>query len=144
MLCKSLLATVNTQDVTSDVVLSRASSLTSVLQDITQVSDYALANCTLALVETVVRYPLIAGEASTASICVEAFSNVLSKGSRLSKTLLANVTQAMSALNSGMQAGKFDIAATIDIYINFLIWGLIRNGRRSNSDHFDHSECESF
>jgi hypothetical protein len=66
-LCAAIYSTLSIQDVTADVVLSRATSIVDILLDPRQISTYALSNCTAALVQTVQDYPSLAGLDSTAS-----------------------------------------------------------------------------
>lgn len=101
-LCIGLYASMAAQDVTSDVVLGRASSISMVLQDVTQISDVALRYCASALVETVRRNPH--ETAAIATQAVEAFSHVLAGGSRVPPALLANVSQAITLLTGAVQS----------------------------------------
>ena len=102
-LCVGLYNTLGIQDVSLDVITSRASSISSILLDITQITDIALGNCTAALVETILEYPTIAGSPTTFALCSSALSTVLEKGAGLPKALLASVSVALSALATGVQ-----------------------------------------
>ena len=103
-LCVGLFRTLGIQDVSSDVITSRASSISSILLDITQITDAALGNCTAALVQTINSYPAVAGAGTTAGLCAQALSNVLEKGAGLPKELLAGVSSALTALTAGVQS----------------------------------------
>lgn len=100
-LCLSSYSSLKYQDVSSDVVLSRASSIANILLDLTQVTDAALSNCTAVLVDTVNNYPDLAGSSSVAPTVVSALSNVLKKGTSLSSSLLSDVNSALQALSLG-------------------------------------------
>ena len=52
-MCSSIYKSLDIQDVTADVVSSRASSISSVLLFMDQITDDALSNCTIALAQTV-------------------------------------------------------------------------------------------
>jgi hypothetical protein len=96
--------TVGQQDVSTSVVISRANSISSLLVDISQVTERALGFCAAALVETIVDNPEVAGMSDTATLCMSALSSVLEKSSVISTALLNNVTKAMSLLTDGIQS----------------------------------------
>jgi hypothetical protein len=52
LMCVSLLSSVDIQDASSDVIRSRASSISKLLVDLSQLSNSALSNCTKALLRT--------------------------------------------------------------------------------------------
>jgi hypothetical protein len=103
-LCLGLYETLSIQDVSSDVVISRATSIANILIDSSQLSDDGFSNCTAALVGTIQSDPEIAGSASTASLCMTALSTVLQKGSSLSSDLVTNISSAVTTLNNGIQS----------------------------------------
>jgi hypothetical protein len=100
-LCSNIYAAMAIQDVSVDVVRSRAESIGNALIDIDQISDSAVHNCTEALVETVIGYPALSCAESTTALVTTALSRVLARGSRLSSALLERVTQATAALVRG-------------------------------------------
>ena len=104
LFCESLAATLGIQDVSSDVIASRMSSISSILLDMSQISDWALGNCSVALIATITDNPGIAGLSTIAPQCMAALSNVLEKGSSLPSWLLGNVSSTISVLSNGMQA----------------------------------------
>ena len=61
LMCESVYKALNIQDVTSDVILSRASTVISLLVDVTQLSQFGLLNCTWVLLETIYQYPEVIG-----------------------------------------------------------------------------------
>jgi hypothetical protein len=102
-MCAGLYSTLALQVVTLDVIAARVNAISALLQDITQISDYALANCTATLVATVTANADLAGDSSVASQCAGALSAVLAKGSGLPSALLVNVTTALAKLSAGIQ-----------------------------------------
>lgn len=112
-LCVGMYRTVELQDVTADVVAMRASTIASVLLDMSQITDAALSNCTAALVETITKYPSLAGASTTANLCAQALSNVLAKGSALPTPLAMNVSEALTALATGIQ-GNMAVGQTFN------------------------------
>ena len=62
LLCESLFATLAIQDTTADVVVSRATTIASLLSDPTQLSETGLTNCSYALLDTIGMYPDLSGE----------------------------------------------------------------------------------
>ena len=75
-LCSSVYSTVLVQDVSSDVVKSRMSSISDILQDVTQISDLALFQCTYTLIATIEADPVLAGQLDLATYSVKALNNV--------------------------------------------------------------------
>jgi hypothetical protein len=102
-LCAGLYSTLGMQDVSSDVLISWANAVSSILLDGNQVSDAAAINCTSVLIETINAYPAIAGQTAVAVQSINAFSNVLNKGPALSPGLVSNVTKTLSTLLTALQ-----------------------------------------
>jgi hypothetical protein len=100
-MCYSIYHTLGIQDVSADVVRTRAFSVGNILLDVSQLTLSGLANCTAALVETVTAYPDLACEGTGLTLVSNALSNVLSKGNQLPEELLNNVSLAISALSGG-------------------------------------------
>jgi hypothetical protein len=115
-LCVGLYKTISIQDVSLDVILSRASSVSNILLDISELSDAGFGNCTAALIETINSDPDLAGSESTATLCMEALSSVLQKGSSLAPGLVTNITNTLTVLNNGIQlsmaVGQQSVALT--------------------------------
>ncbi|KAJ1402954.1 REJ domain-containing protein [Ochromonadaceae sp. CCMP2298] len=103
-MCYGVYKTLSLQDVTADVVQSRALVVGNILQDISQISDPALGNCTQALVETVVQYPSLSCIGTSSQLVTAALSNVLQKGLSLPPDLLESVTLALLSLSEGCQS----------------------------------------
>ena len=75
-LCLSIYSTVTLQDLRSDVIKSRMSSIADILQDITQISDEALLKCSSSLITTIETDPSLAGQVNLASYSLKALNNV--------------------------------------------------------------------
>ena len=103
-LCENLYKTISFQDVDKEVIVSRCTTVAEVLQDLDQISDYALVTCTAVLATTVIDNPDIVGAASTSNIVAQALSAVLAKGSSLSQTLRDAVQLGIEALSIGAQS----------------------------------------
>jgi hypothetical protein len=114
-MCVGLYKTLSIQDVTSDVVTSRATSIANILLDATQLSDDGFANCTVALIDTVRGDPELAGSGATATLCMEALSTVLQKGSGLSSALVTNISSTLTYLTNGMQASMAIGQQTVEL-----------------------------
>jgi hypothetical protein len=102
-LCSSIYAAMALQDVSADVVSSRALTISNILLDINQLSDAGLASCTSALVETVTENPAYACTGNAFALVSKALSNVLAKGISLPSDLLTGVSSALAALTTGCQ-----------------------------------------
>jgi hypothetical protein len=115
-LCVGLYKTIRIQDVSQDVILSRATSVSNILLDISELSDTGFGNCTAALVETINSDPILAGSEVTALLCMEALSSILQRGSSLSAGLATNISNALTALSNGIQSnmavGQVSVAFT--------------------------------
>ena len=108
-LCASVYGLLSIQDISADVVSSRASSVGAVLKHIEEISDSALENCTLALTETVIAAvaldpDYVAGNDDVLQTISDAFSAVLAKGSELPAALLVDVEDAVDAVAAAVQA----------------------------------------
>jgi hypothetical protein len=104
LMCASLYATVDLQDLDATVITSRANSVSSLLLDMTQMTDYALRNCTSVLTETIESGVQYIVDANVANQCYGALSGVLSKGSSLPSELLDDVISSIALLADQMQS----------------------------------------
>jgi hypothetical protein len=102
LLCSSIYKTVSRQDVVTDTVIARASLISQLLFDPTLLTEAALENCTLALVETIVDNPSIASQLSVATGSLQSLSGLL--GASLDQALMDEVDAAISVLVTGMQS----------------------------------------
>ena len=75
-LCHALVHTLAFQDVTNDVVLSRTSSIITILADMSLISIYALYNCSIVLLYTIENDPVLVGTPALASAVVNTLSQV--------------------------------------------------------------------
>ena len=73
-------------------------SLSTVMNDLTLVSDAAYLDCSKALVESVNNRPDEAAADGTIDVVMAGFSSILSKGYPLPGTVLTDVTNAITSL----------------------------------------------
>lgn len=103
-LCTSLNNIVDSQDVTADVILSRAASIADIMLDITQITDDALVTCTSVLLSTVNdNLEYIGADSSAVSIITKALSNVLAFGNGLSEGMLNDISDCIDNIVSRSQ-----------------------------------------
>ena len=100
-LCVSIYDTVAIQDISSDVVRSRSSTISSLLTDASQLTTEAIANCTWALINTISLAPEYVGQEGVSDLAAGTLSAVLALD--LNANLLANVSKALSDLTSSIQ-----------------------------------------
>jgi hypothetical protein len=111
-LCHAMLRSTETQGITSDIAVARATSLAAIMEDPTQLSDEALTNCTEVLVRTIFGDPVVAGGTSTLLLhSMHVFSLALDRAnsagpSSLPEGILASIYDGVSVLAEGVQAGK--------------------------------------
>jgi len=105
-MCKTLFAMIELQDVSRDVVISRASSIASLLSDVSQISDNALVSCSAALTKTVIENARYLSTDNDAIVISNSLSNVLAVGSRLVDypEILSAVSQSIHALSVATQS----------------------------------------
>lgn len=101
--CHNILAMSAVQLVTKDVVASRALSIGSLLADPTQLSMFALHNCTQVLRDTVVRNSLLAANDANYAAILTALSRALNTLHADSAVLAQMVSDAVTALCLGRQ-----------------------------------------
>ncbi len=103
-LCTSISKIVDSQDVTADLILSRATSIADIMLDITQITDDALATCTSVLLSTVKdNLEYIGSDSNTVSIITKALSNVLAFGNSLSEGMLSDISDCINNIVSSSQ-----------------------------------------
>jgi hypothetical protein len=102
-LCHSLQRAVALEDVRPDIVRSRATSVASVLLDVTQISEEALWNCSEVLVSTILEYPQYVGDSTVAPLMASALSMVLNKGADLPSNLTTVILEALTQLSASIQ-----------------------------------------
>lgn len=100
-LCSAIYKSLELQDVSADVIQSRALSISNVLVDIEQINTDALGNCTAALVTTVLDYPTLSCAGEGMTLVGDALSRILDRGKDLPPALLSSVLTAISALTTG-------------------------------------------
>jgi hypothetical protein len=111
-ICVAIYLTLEIQDLSEDVIFSRASSIAEIFQYTTELTDDAISNCSYALTETINLNPDLAS--SSASTSLKTFSRLLNLNSnQLSKFLLDNVSYSILSLTNGIQS---DLAVGEDSY----------------------------
>ena len=75
-LCSSIYSTIALQDLSTDVIKSRMSLIANILQDITQISDKALIQCSTSLIYTIEADPVLVGQLDLAIYSIKALNNV--------------------------------------------------------------------
>jgi hypothetical protein len=100
-LCNSIYKTVAIQDAASDVVQSRCTTLSKLLLDSTQLTNYAIVNCTRALIETVSTSPTYVGMEGVSDLVSDALSAVLLLD--LEQSLLDDVSSSLETLTESVQ-----------------------------------------
>ena len=103
-LCISIYKTLAIQDVTSDVLVSRTTSISNILLDYSQLTDGGFNNCTAALVETILGHPELCGTSDVANLAMTALSKVLDKGAAIPRDMTQSITAALATLANGLQA----------------------------------------
>lgn len=101
-LAKSLFDTVAIQDVTVDVVISRAINIANILIDSSELSNNTLIYCAQTLINTINSYPELAGSPAAFKITAAALSSLLN--SVTNSTLINDISNTLKALTSGIQS----------------------------------------
>ena len=96
-------------------VIGRAAAISMLMQDITQVSENAFLNCSLALVSTIVNNPYFSGLDITVKIVATALSNLLERGSSMPADIANKLFTAVQSLAQGRQLSLAvrEIATTV-------------------------------
>jgi hypothetical protein len=103
VICKTLFENLNHQDVSSDVVSSRAVIIAKLFQDMTQISDTAFEDCSAVLVRTVDKLPICKGY--SANKISNAFSKMLDRDqSEIAPTLLSDISATMNTVAEACQS----------------------------------------
>eukprot|EP00981_Chlorochromonas_danica_P011582 scaffold4106_cov285-Ochromonas_danica.AAC.1 len=112
-LCHSLYSSLSFQDVSSNVIESRATIVTDILVDMDAISESAVMNCTAVLVQTIAAHPSLACNGDVAYAVSRALSQVLElftastssvKTNSFLSTLFNQVQNAARLLSTGCQA----------------------------------------
>eukprot|EP01032_Pedospumella_encystans_P012973 gene12973-14967_t len=101
-LCRSMAATLNQQEVSLDVINSRAVTVAELVADMTQVNENAFLFCTAVIVDTVTDHPNLACVGSSAFLISTALSNILQRArvSNLESALMVNITRAVNVVSA--------------------------------------------
>ena len=109
-ICSTLLKNLGKQSMTADVVASRAYTVGNIFSDVTQITATALLNCTYVLTTTIQNNLNLACSDDTASVILQALSNVVQVGNRLPPPLFNDVLESMNLLlsscHSSMAVGQ--------------------------------------
>ena len=100
-LCVSLYATIKIQDSSEDAIASRSTTLVSLLKDISQLTNFAAGNCTLALLETINLGAKFLAKGDLPNQVTEALSGVV--GLNLTQEIMNNVTIGVRVLTDAVQ-----------------------------------------
>ena len=86
------------QDVSDDVISSRAITISIILQDYQQLSESALYNCSLALTTTIFEYGMLCSKDSTINYILSALSAIVESGRSLPQFIAYQVRASMDNL----------------------------------------------
>ena len=104
IVCINLLKLVSRQDISTDVIQSRAQTVISNFADANQISLNALGNCTAALTSSVNKKPSLACGTETVSLLMKAYSSMLSLGNGLPTYALESIDDAIDSLLKNCQS----------------------------------------
>ena len=102
-LCLNLLNSLGKQDMTTSVMASRANNVADLTTDLTLLTPSGFENCAKVLVLSVYENPTLAADYLVMNLMVNAFNNILSKGSSIPPLLLSNISTALSLLSTSRQ-----------------------------------------
>jgi len=103
-LCEKYSQALDLQDVSVEVVRSRAITITDILTDLSQVTDEGLELCATALISTIRSNPAVVSDDAVYSPLSKALSNVAAKGSDLPSLLFDSVNDAILSLSLSIQS----------------------------------------
>jgi hypothetical protein len=103
-LCSNIDSTLDIQDVSSDVILSRANYISAILIDPSQISSTALESCAHALLSTLSDYPELAAVDGTVDAVINALSALLSVGTALPSDIQNTISATVTDLSVGRQS----------------------------------------
>jgi hypothetical protein len=98
-LCSAILNASYSQDLNSDVIVARVSTVANVLSQSSQLSSSAIDNCRSALVSAITSKPDLAGAPNASTTAINALSNVLVSD----PSSVGLVTSTLTTLSVGMQ-----------------------------------------
>jgi hypothetical protein len=102
-LAKSLYDTLAIQDVTSDVVISRATNIANILKSPSELSENATFYCAQTLISTIINNPELAGSSAAYKASAASLSSVLNSVN-VNSSLIDDVSNTLQALTSGIQS----------------------------------------
>ena len=101
--CFSLRETVGIQQPTLDVLISRSLTITSILSDISLVSQYAITNCSEALILSVSANPDVTCDGDAPNVLSKAISSILDGISKLGSNIIDKLNDVISTITYNCQ-----------------------------------------
>lgn len=150
LMCSVMLSTSSSQVVTPFYIASVSTTIIALLQDFSQVSNFALGNCTLALTDTLTTHATVAESLDAAWIgSFQALSTILNKGVAIPPSILLSVNSALQALLAARQSvGVVDdggsSVVTENIQMHTEMVSTVSNARQSNQVSVPQSAIDSF
>ena len=103
-LCSALFQSLQSQDVFTSVIASRATTVSNIMTDFTLLTQKGFEMCTNVMLVSLFEYPLLSADNAVVSSMINAFNNVLSMGSEIPPALLSNISEALSLLSTSRQS----------------------------------------
>lgn len=97
------------QDVTSDVIRTRALTIGNLFYDSNQISNAALNNCSSILLNIVMNNLELSCPTNTFNVIMETLSNILKVGSNLPPNVLVNITNTITLLSTYCQSNSLAV-----------------------------------
>ena len=98
LMCSTLYDTLVIQDITNDIAIFRANSVSNLLIDMTQITDAAYYNCTYVIMKTISQNPFICSQDDTLKSMIDSLSSII-QGKNISNSLFGNqITQTLIQL----------------------------------------------
>jgi len=117
-MCTALDKTMLLQDSTLEVVNARFQVVAEILQDLVQVSSFALETCTRVLLKTITDAPIIVSHTAILPIALKTLTSVLSLGLTLPSALLTDIEAALEDLAVAKQETLITGEEGIDLITN--------------------------
>ena len=86
-----------------DVIMSRISAVRAVLSDGSAIDEFAVMNCTTAVLLTVSKSPSMCCQSALPQLLVDTFSEIISMRVKLPQSLFNGIMNAMTSLLTGCQ-----------------------------------------
>ena len=102
-MCTALSSTIALQDPTLEVIHARFSIVTEILQDLTQITAFALQTCTQVLLQTISDAPIVVSHDTVIHQATSTLTHILSLGTVLRPELIADIEAALENLSVAKQ-----------------------------------------